>query len=239
VIDRMVRDFTLVLLGVFATALAVAAPASGQSAIPVLTAAEKAAGWRMLFDGKTTAGWRAFRGTEMPAGWTVEGGVLSRTAKAADIVSLEEFGDFELAFEWKIGAAGNSGVMYRVTEDSTAPWHSAHEYQILDNAGHADGKVPETTAASAYALYAPAKDVTKPLGQWNQARIVVKGMHVEHWLNGTKVVAFDIGSAEWTARYEKSKFAKYPQFGKAVKGRIAIQDHGDPVSYRNIRIRPL
>ena len=150
------------------------------------------------------AGWRAFRGTDMPAGWTVEGGVLSRTAKAADIVTVDEFGDFELAFEWKIGAAGNSGVMYRVTEDSTAPWHSAHEYQILDNAGHADGKTPETTAASAYALYAPVKDMTKPLGQWNQARIVVKGAHVEHWLNGTKVVEFEIGSPDWTARYRRA-----------------------------------
>jgi expansin (peptidoglycan-binding protein) len=152
---------------------------------------------------------------------------------------VDEFGDFELAFEWKIGAAGNSGVMYRVTEDSTAPWHSAHEYQILDNAGHADGKKPETTAASAYALYAPVKDMTKPLGEWNQARIVVKGRHVEHWLNGTKVVEFEVGSADWNARYEKSKFAKYPQFGKTAKGRIAIQDHGDPVSYRNIKIRTL
>jgi hypothetical protein len=215
-----------------------AAPA-GQSGVPALTPAEKAADWKMLFDGKTTAGWRAFRGTDMPAGWTVEGGVLSRTAKAADIVSVDEFSDFELAFEWKIGAAGNSGVMYRVTEDSTAPWHSAHEYQILDNAGHADGKKPETTAASAYALYAPVKDMTKPLGAWNQARILVKGVHVEHWLNGTKVVEFEVGSADWTARYEKSKFAKYPQFGKTAKGRIVIQDHGDPVSYRNIRIRPL
>ena len=236
---RFVRACALVVLVACTAALSLTAAASGQAGVSSLTAAEKAAGWKMLFDGKTTAGWRPFRGTDMPAGWTVEGGVLARTAKAADIVSVDEFGDFELAFEWKIGAAGNSGVMYRVTEDSTAPWHSAHEYQILDNAGHADGKKPETTAASAYALYAPVKDMTKPLGEWNQARIVVKGMHVEHWLNGTKVVAFDIGGADWNARYEKSKFAKYPQFGNPAKGRIAIQDHGDPVSYRNIKIRTL
>lgn len=229
----------LVLCCVCAVTPDLTAATDSQAGAPALTTTEKAAGWRLLFDGKTMGGWRAFRGTEMPAGWTVDGGVLSRTAKAADIVTVDEFDNFELAFEWKIGAAGNSGVMYRVTEDSTAPWHSAHEYQILDNAGHADGKTPETTAASAYALYAPLKDMTKPLGEWNQARIVVKGAHVEHWLNGTKVVEFTIGSADWTARYEKSKFAKYPQFGKAAKGRIAIQDHGDPVSYRNIRIRSL
>ena len=229
----------LVLCALSAAVPGLTAAPGGQSGARTLTTAEMAAGGRLLFDGKTTAGWRAFRGAGMPEGWTVENGTLSRTAKAADIVTVDEFGNFELTFEWKIGAAGNSGVMYRVTEDSTAPWHSAHEYQILDNAGHADGKNPDTCAASAYALYAPVKDMTKPVGEWNQARIVAIGAHVEHWLNGTKVVEFEIGSPDWTARYEKSKFAKYRQFGRATKGRIAIQDHGDPVSYRNIRIRPL
>jgi len=237
--NRTVAACLLVACCVLAGSLAlVAAPQNGGAA-NTLSAAEKAAGWTLLFDGKTTAGWRAFRGTGMPAGWTVVDGTLARTAKAADIVTVDEFADFELAFEWKIGAAGNSGVMYRATEDSTAPWHSAHEYQILDSVGHEDGKTPETTAASCYALYAPAKDMTRPLGQWNQSRIVAKGGHVEHWLNGAKVVEFEIGSPDWTAREEKSKFAKYPQFGKAKQGRIVIQDHGDPVSYRSIKIRAL
>jgi hypothetical protein len=204
-----------------------------------LTSAEKAAGWRLLFDGKTTAGWRVFKKTEMTAGWTVEAGALTRSASAGDIVTVDEFDNFELTFDWMVAPGANSGVFGRVTEDSTAVWHSATEYQILDNKGHADGKKPETTAGSAYALYAPVKDVTKALGEWNQGKIVMKGAHVEHWLNGVKIVEFEVGSADWTERVEKSKFKPYPQFGKAPRGRIAIQDHGDKVSYRNIKIRSL
>jgi len=229
-------------LAAMSIAEATSSPQSAASAQPganTLTAAEKAAGWRLLFDGKTTAGWRGFRKTEMPAGWTVEAGALTRSATAGDIVTVDEFADFELAFDWMIAPAGNSGVFGRVTEDSTAVWHSAPEYQILDNKGHADGKVPETTAGSAYALYAPAKDVTRAPGEWNQGRIVMKGAHVEHWLNGVKIVEFEVGSPDWTERVAKSKFKPYPQFGRAVRGRISIQDHGDKVSYRNIKLRPL
>ncbi|MCX6551472.1 MAG: DUF1080 domain-containing protein [Acidobacteria bacterium] len=215
--------------------------AAGQATgtINTLTTSEMAAGWRLLFDGTTTAGWRGFRKPAMPAGWTVEDGTLTRTAEAGDIVTVDEFDNVELVFEWKIAPAGNSGVFVRATEDSTSVWHSAPEYQILDNAGHADGKKPETTAGSCYALYAPVKDVTRTPGEWNQSRIIVKGTHVEHWLNGTKLLEFEVGSPDWNARVEKSKFAPYPQFGKATKGRIAIQDHQSRVSYRNIKVKPL
>jgi hypothetical protein len=218
------------------------APQTAPAAPPppnTLTAAERAAGWRLLFDGKTTAGWRGFKKTDMPAGWTVEAGALTRSAPAGDIVTLDEFDNFELAFDWLVTPAGNSGVFGRVTEDSTAVWHSALEYQILDNKGHADGKVPETTAGSAYALFAPIKDVTRAPGEWNQGRIVMNRTHVEHWLNGVKIVEFELDSPAFAALVAKSKFAKYPQFGKPPRGRISIQDHGDKVSYRNIRIRPL
>lgn len=214
-------------------------PIPVQPAANTLNAAEQAAGWRLLFDGRTTAGWRAFKKTEMPKGWTVEAGALTRSAAASDIVTLDEFADFELTFDWMIAPGGNSGVFARVTEDSSAVWHSAPEYQILDNQGHADGKKPETTAGSAYALYAPVKDVTRKPGEWNQGRLVMKGAHVEHWLNGVMIVAFEIGSPDWNDRVEKSKFKTYPQFGKATHGRVAIQDHGDQVRYRNIKIRTL
>lgn len=220
--------------------VATAAPRATQMRVPApntLTAAEKAAGWQLLFDGKTTAGWRGFRKTEMPAGWTIENGALTRTAAASDIVTVDQFENFELAFDWMVKPASNSGVFYRVTEDSTAVWHSAPEYQILDNAGHEDGKKAETSAGSIYALYAPARDVTRKPGEWNQARIVVKGAHVEHWLNGVKLVECEIGSPDWNARVMQSKFKAYPQFAKAPRGFIAIQDHGDWVSYRNIKIR--
>jgi hypothetical protein len=223
---------------VASTGPALAAPSDPET-VNTLTPAEKAAGWRLLFDGATTTGWRSFGKGAMSTGWTVEAGALSCGSKGGDIVTIDQFSDFELTFEWKIGAGGNSGVFYRATEDSTSIWHSAHEYQVLHNAGHADGRKPETTAGAAYALYAPAQDVTKQPGEWNHSRIVAKGTHVEHWLNGVKLLEFEIGSPDWSDRIAKSKFAPYPRFGKATRGFIALQDHGDPVSYRNIKIRVL
>jgi hypothetical protein len=138
-----------------------------------------------------------------------------------------------------VGKAGNSGIFYRVDERAEIIWHHAPEYQVLDNAGHRDGKSPLTSAGSCYAVYPPARDVTRPAGEWNATRILSRGNHVEHWLNGTKVAEFEIGSEEWNARVAASKFKQYPEFGKARRGRIGLQDHGDVVSYRNIRIRPL
>jgi hypothetical protein len=227
--------------GVAAAALASAVlfAQAPETAPNTLTADERAAGWRLLFDGKTTAGWRGFRKTEMPAGWQVTpDGALTRAGSAGDIVTVEQFGSFDLAFEWKIAPGGNSGVMFHVTEELAAPWNTGPEYQILDNPGHADGAKPETSTASDYALHAPSKDVSKPAGSWNQSRLVVSGTQVEHWLNGEKVVSYVLESPEWVALVAKSKFAKYPKFGRAGSGHIALQDHGDTVAYRSIKIRP-
>jgi len=229
----------LLCAGVMAMLALALAAAPDQGGANTLTPAEKATGWRLLFDGTTTAGWRGFRKTEMPAGWTVEAGALTRSGPGGDIITADQFENFELAFEWKVVPGGNSGVFCRATEESTAVWHSAPEYQILDNAGHADGKKPETSAGSDYALHAPVKDVTHKPGEWNQARIVVMDAHVEHWLNGVKLIEYELWSPDWTERVAKSKFGKYPGFGKATRGHIAIQDHGDKVSFRNIKIRTL
>lgn len=219
--------------------VALLAQSSGAGAANTLTAEERAAGWRLLFDGRTTSGWRGYKKTEMPSGWQVVDGALTRTAQAGDIVTTEQFGSFELAFEWKVAPKGNSGVMFHVTEDRDYPWQSGPEYQILDNAGHPDGAKPETSTASDYAIHAPAKDVSRPAGSWNQSRIVVNGNRVEHWLNGERVVEYELGSPEWTERVKKSKFAKYPNWALAGRGHIALQDHGDLVAYRNIKIRPI
>lgn len=220
-----------------AVALATGAHAQTQAPMNTLTEQERAAGWRLLFDGKTTAGWRGFRKTDMPAGWQAVDGALTRVASAGDIVTVDEFASFELAFEWKIAPGGNSGVFFHVTEDVEAVWHSGPEYQILDNAAHKDGLTPDTSAGADYALHAPTRDASKPAGSWNHGRIIVRGSHVEHWLNGEKIVEYELGSSDWTARVAKSKFNVYPGFGRAPKGRIAIQDHGDAVAYRNIKIR--
>jgi len=224
-------------------ALLCALPARADDSLNTLTEQEKSGGWKLLFDGKTAEGWRAYKGKGMPDKWHVEDGALilkPRSGKrGGDIVTTDQYDNFELAFEWKISPGGNSGVMYRVSEDEDAPFYTGVEYQILDNAKHPDGKHPKTSAASAYALYAPAKDATMPVGEWNKSKIIVDGNHVEHWLNGEKVVEFDYGSDDWNNRVEASKFKDMKRFGKEAKGHIDLQDHGNEVAYRNIKIRPL
>ncbi len=213
-----------------------AAPMTGRQANR-LTAAERAAGWRQIFDGTTLTGWRGYRTPAPPAGWTVADGVLSRTGPGGDLMTSDEFGDFELQLEWKVGPAGNSGVIYRVATGPEQPWHTGPEMQVLDNAKHADGKNPITSAGSNYAVHAPVKDVTRPVGEWNAARLVVRGAHVEHWLNGVKLLEYELWSPDWDARVTASKFATLPGYGRAKRGHLVLQDHGDVVSFRNLRIR--
>jgi len=192
-----------------------------------------------LFDGKTTAGWRGFKQQSCPAGWQVVDGALTRVGEGGDLVSLEQYQDFELELEWQIAPGGNSGLMFHVTEDHDYPWETGPEFQILDNAGHQDGHEPRTSAGANYAMHAPSSDVTRPAGQWNQARLVVKGPHVEHWLNGTKIVEYELWSADWQSRVEGSKWKERPDYGRRKSGHIALQDHGDRVAFRAIRIRRL
>jgi hypothetical protein len=203
-----------------------------------LTAEEKAAGWRLLFDGTTLSGWRGYR-SPAPAGWSAADGALARTGPGGDLMTTDEFGDFELQLEWKVGPAGNSGIIYRVATGPERTYETGPEMQVLDNAKHADGKNPITSAGSNYALHAPVRDVTRPVGEWNAVRLVVRGAHVEHWLNGVKLLEYELWSPDWDARVKASKFATMPGYGRAKRGHIALQDHNDPVWYRNIRIRPL
>jgi len=236
--------FFVVLVPILCSAAG--APPDDDPNANTLTDAEKAAGWKLLFDGKTTDGWHRYSDKSKPTtqplaptGWTVENGVLSRTKSSGDLVTDDEFENFELTAEWKISPGGNSGIIYRCTEDHKQSYETGPEYQVLDNTKHADGKNPLTSAASAYAMYAPSKDLTQPVGQWNLARIVVNGNHVEHWLNGEKVVEYEWGSDDWTARMKNSKFKDWPDFGKRQSGHIDLQDHGNNVWYRNVKIRVL
>lgn len=204
-----------------------------------LSAAERAAGWRLLFDGQSTTGWRGFRQAAPPSGWQATDGTLARTGGGGDLISVDQFANFELALEWQISAGGNSGVMFRVAESADATHLTGPEMQILDNRGHSDGQSPLSSAGACYGLYAPASDVTRPVGAWNDARIVVTGSRVEHWLNGVKVVEYELGSADWLARLETSPFRGVPTYGREPRGHIALQDHGDRVAFRSIRIRPM
>jgi hypothetical protein len=208
-----------------------------------LSAAEKAQGWKLLFDGKTTDGWRRFKGKTIGDKWKVIDGTLVLKPKdgkvGGDIVTVDQYDNFELSLEWRIASGGNSGIMYRVTETASAPYETGPEYQLLDNKKHPDGRSLLTSAASCYALYAPSIDMTKPVGEWNHTRLIVNGNHVEHWLNGEKVVTYELGSPDWEKRVQASKFKAMSRFGKEPKGHIDLQDHGDEVAFRNIKIRRL
>ena len=197
--------------------------------------------WIVLFDGTDASAWRAFNGAELPAGWEVVDGALTLTGEAGDIVTREKFANFELELEWQIEACGNGGVFFNVIENDSLQyvWQSGPEMQILDNTCHPDGKLPETSAGSNFAVHAPARDVTKPAGEWNHARLIHVDGHVEHWLNGEKMLEYELGSADWNERVKNSKFATMPHYGTARSGHIALQDHGNRVAFRNIRIRRL
>ena len=204
-----------------------------------LTAAERAAGWQLLFDGNSLEGWRGYNSEFMPTGWSVENGMLTRTGPGGDIITEQQFGDFEFYLEWLVGPGGNSGVLVRAVEGQEEVYHGAPEMQILDDAGHPDGRSPLTSAGSNYGLHGAPRGIVKSAGEWNSSRIVVVNNQVEHWLNGDKVVEYELGSADWLRRVANSKFAQWPAYGRASRGHIGIQDHGDRVSFRNLKVREI
>ena len=196
-------------------------------------------GYHPLFDGQSAAGWRGYGRDTMPDGWVVDDGALHRQSGGGDIMTDQQYQDFDLVFEWKVAEGGNSGVMYRVKESDQPAYFTGPEYQILDNAKHQDGKNLATSAAALYGLYAPMKDTVRPAGEWNEGRIVVEGNHIQHWLNGKRVVDCVMWSDDWQHRYDDSKFAPWQEFARMPRGHIVLQDHGDPVWFRNIRIKEL
>jgi hypothetical protein len=227
------------LLPVLVSSACVARSGEEPAAPNTLSDSQQAEGWRLLFDGRTSAGWRGYKQADCPAGWQVVDGALTRVAEAGDIVTRDSFQDFVLEFEWRVAPGANSGVMFHVDEDHQYPWETGPEYQILDDQAHQDGLDPRTSAGSNYAMHAPSKRVTRPAGEWNQARIQVCGPSVEHWLNGEKIVAYELGSADWLARVAACKWKDRPDYGRRPSGLIALQDHGDRVAFRSIRIRPI
>jgi len=221
-----------------------------QSAPNTLTAKEKQEGWTLLFDGKSMKGWRGAYMESLPKkGWEVKEGLLivqesggGEASFGGDIVTLKEFSSFELTLEFKLTDGANSGIKYFVIEQQPKTPGSAKglEYQVLDDAKHPDAKLGingNRTLASLYDIMPAANKKVNPVGEWNRVRILVKGRHVEHWLNGMKVLEFERGGKEFLAHKAESKFKDVPQFGEYPKGRILLQDHGNKVFYRNIKIR--
>jgi hypothetical protein len=204
-----------------------------------LTDAERAQGWRLLFDGTSLAGWRSLKSAEPGAGWKVTGGAIVRVARSGDLLTADDFGDFELSIEWKVEQATNSGILYRVSLDDTQTYHSGPEYQLLDNVMGGDRFDPKHLCGALYDLVAPPRDLTHPVGEWNLARIVVRGWHIEHWLNGEKIVDTDLSTPAGRDMVAHSKFKAMPRFATFDRGHIALQDHDNSVSFRNVKIRDL
>jgi len=202
--------------------------------------AQSAAKWRVLFDGTSLDAWRGYKSDKVPVGWKIVDRTLAKDGRVEDIVSKDEFGDFELVMDWKIGEAGNSGIFYRGTEEYEHIYWSAPEYQLLDDAKASDNKTRLTCAGAAYAIYPSPPGHLKPVGEWNTARIVARGAHVEHWLNGFKLLEYELGSLDWQTKVKASKFVDWPNYGRAPRGHIAMQgDHEGALAFRNIRIREL
>jgi hypothetical protein len=233
-----------------AAPLAVAIGLCGISAVPVhaqpsavLSPVDQAAGWKLLFDGQSTAAWRAYRGQVFPTkGWSVADGCLKLAADGGggDIVTVDQFGDVEFMVEWRATAKANSGIIYRATEEFDAPWQTGPEYQILDDAGAGEAADSKHSAGAMFDLCAPAAGkVLKPAGEWNLARVRIHNGVVQHFLNGTKVVDCPIVGDAWKQCIAGSKFREYAGFGVQPRGHIALQDHGNEVWFRNMRVRDL
>jgi len=233
-------------------ALIIVAPAQNKTPANQLTGAEKDDGWRLLFDGKTFDGWRGFHSDKVPEGWTIEDGCIKKIQAQSelgqaggDLITTDQFSSFELSLEWKLSKGGNTGIKYLVSESLPPTGKSgvSFEYQVLDDDNHPDAKAGiagNRTAGSLYDLIPASKNKKlNPIGEFNQVRIIVRGNQIEHWLNGVKVVQFERGSEDLKLRIAQSKFKNTKGFGETAKGHILLQDHGDAVWYRNIKIREL
>jgi hypothetical protein len=209
-----------------------------------LTDKEIEEGWKLLFNGYSLAGWRGYNMEEIGGGWTVEDGNLVALGKGGDIggdiITEEEFGSFELALEWKISPGGNSGILYHVVEgDYPAVYATGPEYQIIDDLGFPEPLEKWQTTGANYGMHAPYKAKIKPAGEWNSSRIIIENDHVEHWLNGVKVVEYTLWNDEWNKLVAEGKWKDYPEYGKAGEGHISLQDHGSMTWFRNIKIRSM
>jgi hypothetical protein len=206
----------------------------------VLTDEQSGAGWELLFDGtEASPWWRGFKKKSLPEGWIVEDGMLIRAAPGGDIITRDQFADFELSLDWMVQPGGNSGIFFRGSEEFDWIWATAPEMQILDNIGHGDGASSLHSAGACYALYPPPVDSSRPAGQWNRVVMRLQGDHMQFWLNGVQTVDCKIGSDDWKRRVADSKFWNLSPFSGQSSGHIALQDHGDRVAFRNIRIRRL
>jgi len=227
--------FVFFFLTIFLTVWALIPPNNS------LSEKEKMEGWQLLFNGKNLDGWKSFQGKEI-SGWKVIDGVLNNSGVGSDhggdIVTKEKFQNFELSLEWKIASKSNSGIFYHVNEKiGNAIFESGPEYQLIDDKGWPEKLNDYQYSGANYGMHAPQNAVVKDISEWNQARIIVDGAHVQHYLNGIKVVDYYLWDDDWKALKEKGKWKDYPYYGMAKKGNIGLQDHGGLAQFRNIKIK--
>jgi len=225
-------------------ALAFACGPKKSETLNELTEAQKADGWKLLFDGKTMNGWRIFKGKENDT-WEVLNGTLhckpvtETSSKRSDLMTTEQYKNFELAFDWKIPKGANSGVMFHVTEDFDLPYASGPEYQIIDDAGYPGGVEPKNQTASNYDVHVTEGAKINAIGEWNTSKIVVNGNKVQHYINGDKVVEYEFGTDAWKEKVAGSKWKSFPGYGMSSTGYIDLQDHGHEIWFKNIMIKSL
>jgi len=204
---------------------------------------EKAAGWNLLFDGQTLNGWRGYQNKPITA-WDVEDGTLhcnghKKDAPATDLITDKEYTDFELSIQWKISPASNSGIMFHVIEKYPHTFYSGPEYQIIDDKGWPGTLEPWQHTGCNYAMQVPDTIPVNPVGEWNTTKIVVHGAHVEHWLNGMKILEYELWSPEWKKQKAAGKWKDAAGYGMSKTGHIALQYHGGDVWFRNIKLKEL
>lgn len=211
-----------------------------QTADNTLTANDKKQGWKLLFDGAGTKGWRPYNNAASD-GWLVKNGELVNkkddVKNRTDLITADQYDDFEFSIDWKLEKGANSGIVYRCLETKGASYETGPEYQLIDDNGYYHALEDWQKSGSNYAMHPPKKLVAKPVGEWNTTRIVVKGAHVQHWLNNELVVEYDFWTPEWVELKTKGKWKDTKDYGLAKKGYIALQDHGGGISFKNIKIR--
>lgn len=210
-----------------------------------LSKQEKKQGWQLLFDGKNMSGWRTYKNKPTNS-WEVvngelhcKGSVMDKSDERSDLITTEQFDNFELTLEWKISKAGNSGIMYHVTEAYDAAYESGPEYQLIDDDDFPEKLEDWQKTGADYAMYTTTSRPTKPVGEYNLTKIVVKGSHREYWLNGAKVLEFEAWTPDWNKRKMEGKWKDAPGYGMAKTGFICLQDHGSEIWFRNIKIKKL
>lgn len=237
---------TLYLLPALAC-LVLASSCKQTAALPnTLSSSEQKDGWQLLFDGKTFNGWHSYNqkkvnGSEIANGEITVLGAPAPQGVSNDLITDQEYENFELSVEWKMSAGGNSGILYNIVESpkETVPYATGPEYQLIDDKGYADPLTAKQKTGANYDMHAPTRLASKPIGEFNHTRIVVNKGHVEHYLNGYKVVEYDLWTPEWETLVKGSKWKDFPGYGRAKRGRIGFQDHGHKVTFRNVKIRQL